>query len=63
MTTNLIVELPKFERYAVGDCEMLERPLGSWVHIEDISNLISWITDNDDRDVMLAKLKMLEEVL
>lgn len=62
--TGLIVEeLPHFERYACGDCEMLKRDLGSWIHVDDVSNLLDWIAEHDDRDVMLAKIKALDEKL
>lgn len=63
MSNNLIVGMPTIERFTVGDCEMLLRPLGSWVHIEDISKLIAWISEDDNRDLMLEKLKHIESVL
>lgn len=63
MTVQLIDEFPHFGRYAVGDCEMLKRDLGSWIHVDDVSNLLDWIAEHDDRDVMLAKIQLLDDKL
>ena len=56
-------DLPHFQRYGVGDCEMLPRDLGSWIHVDDVSNLLDWIAEEDDRNVMLAKIKALDQKL
>jgi len=48
-------------RYTVGDCEMLERPTGSYLLVSEIHTLLDWITEHDDLDVMLAKIAIIKE--
>lgn len=62
--TNIIEfgEVPILERYAVGDCEMLLRQYGNWINVDDVSKLLDWLTDNDDRDVILAKIKHIQDI-
>lgn len=60
-SNNLIVGKPTITRYGIGDCEMLERPAGTWITINELHVLLDWIADHDDRDVMLAKIEMIRK--
>lgn len=59
---NIFGEVPILERYAVGDCEMLIRHHGNWINVDDVSKLLDWLADNDDRDVILEKIKHIQDV-
>lgn len=56
-------EKPELLPHSVGDCEMLPNVDGRWVTRSSIVRLLDWVTDNDDRDVMLEKIAQLKEIL
>lgn len=63
MPHNLIDEMPPIEKYAVGECEMLHRENGAYMHVNKIRALIDWLTDDDDREVIMTKLAQLRGLI
>lgn len=53
----------KIQRYSVGECEMLPRDRGQWLELTDVLLMLDRITDDDDRDAMLAKIKEIQAQL
>lgn len=55
-TNDLLADCPDITLYSVGECEMLERANGAWMTRANVRQLLEWVMDNDDRDVMFEKL-------
>lgn len=62
MSNELIDDCPRIARYAIGDCEMLEREYGTWLSRETVQQMLEWVMEHDDRDVMLQKLAYLKDL-
>ena len=60
-TSHLIDDCPRIALYGVGDCEMLERENGTWMSRATVRQLLEWVMEHDDRDVMLQKLEYLKD--
>lgn len=58
-----IVEAKKLERYSVGDCEMLARANGSYIRVDDLIDIITWLEDEDNSSTILIKLDYLRDAL
>ncbi len=61
--SDLIVDMPIIERFGVGDCMMLSSAKGTYMQVADLTKIINWLTDDDDREVILTKLDHLKEVI
>lgn len=54
---------PCINRFSIGECEMLNRPSGNWMKINELHAVLDWIVNDDDRDTMLAKIALIREEL
>lgn len=63
MTENKTELLPEMIRYGVGNRQMNEWPNGDYVTVHDVYKIIDFITDNDDRDLMLSRLETMKGAL
>lgn len=54
---------PEFSRYSVGDCEMLDRPNGTWLRRIDVIEILNWIVDHDEGEIMLERVRCIKGLI
>lgn len=47
--------------YGIGNREMIESDRGNYINLNDFMKFLSYLTDDDDSDVILKKITEMQE--